>query len=149
MREKVIKRGLYGIPIGITIGYIITIIISLAIGSGKYFSCVPEIIEIFESEIVAVIIQTLLCGLIGGIYSASSVIWEMESWSIVKQTGIYFGIISITMLPIAYFTHWMEHSVRGFLIYFGIFLVIFFIIWVIQYKIWKNKVKKIDNKVRN
>jgi len=30
---------------------------------------------------------------------------------IAKQTGIYFLILSLTMFPIAYITHWMEHSV--------------------------------------
>lgn len=81
------------------------------------------------------------------ILTASSVIWEMDSWSIVKQTGIYFSIISVVMLPIAYFAYWMEHSVGGFLIYFGIFAFIFVVIWIIQFGIGRYNVRKMNEKL--
>ncbi len=47
------------------------------------------------SEINAVILQTVLSGMIGTVFSASSVIWEIEYWSITKQTTIYFFITSV------------------------------------------------------
>lgn len=99
------------------------------------------------NEINAVILQTILCGILGVGFAASSVIWEMDSWSIVKQTGIYFSIISATMLPIAYFAYWMEHSVVGFLIYFGIFALIFVVIWIIQFCIGRYNVRKMNEKL--
>ena len=114
-------RSLLGFPLGITMGYLITILISLGWANGYYSPCVPELISIMGKEINAVILQTVLCGILGTGFAARYVIWEMDSWSIVKQTGIYFSIISVIMLPIAYFEYWMEHSVVGFLIYFGIF----------------------------
>ncbi len=77
-------------------------------------------------------------------FSASSVIWKIEDWSIVKQTGIYFVIVSAIMMPIAYFTHWMEHSIAGLLSYIVIFVFIFIIIWIIEYVIWKYNVNKIN-----
>lgn len=96
------------------------------------------------NEINAVILQTILCGILGVGFAASSVIWEIDSWSIVKQTGIYFSIISVIMLPIAYFAYWMEHSVVGFLMYFGIFALIFVAIWIIQFCIGKYNVRKMN-----
>jgi len=80
------------------------------------------------------------------IFAACSVIWEMDRWSIAKQTCIYFLITSLVMMPIAYFTNWMEHTIIGFLLYFGIFAAIFIAVWFVQYRIWKNKVKKINSK---
>lgn len=144
MRKKLILRGLLGLPIGITIGYLITIVISLVWAEGYYSPCVPELIAIMGNEINAVILQTALSGLLGAGFAASSVIWEMEDWSIVKQTGIYFLVISVIMLPIAYFTYWMEHSLKGFLIYFGVFALIFIIVWVIQFIIGRQMVKKMN-----
>ena len=35
----------------------------------------------------------------------ASVIWEIDSWSLAKQSGIYFSIACVTMLPIAYITN--------------------------------------------
>ncbi len=147
MRKKIILRGILGVPIGITIGYLITIFISLGLANGYYSPCVPELISIMGSEIRAVILQTVFCGILGAGFAASSVIWEIDHWSLVKQTGIYFVIASVIMLPIAYFAYWMQHSVMGFLIYFGIFILIFAIIWVTQFAIGKHNVRKMNEKL--
>lgn len=146
-KKTMITRGLMGIPIGITIGYLITIFISLGWGEGYYSPCVPQLAEAVGSEIGAVILQTALCAVLGAVFGGASIIWELDEWSIVKQTGIYFLIISVTMLPVAYVTHWMEHSVKGFLLYFGIFLGIGIAMWITQYFLWKIRVKKIQEKV--
>lgn len=147
MKKKVILRGVLGFPIGVTIGYFITIFISLVWADGNYSPCVPELIETAGNEIRAVFLQAVLCGVLGAGFAASSVIWEMESWGLAKQTGIYFIVISLIMLPIAYITYWMEHSVRGFLSYFGIFVLIFVIIYVIELFIGKRIVKRMNDKL--
>ena len=147
MKKKIIKRSLLGFPLGITMGYLITILISLGWANGYYSPCVPELISLMGNEINAVIFQTILCGILGVGFAASSVIWEMDSWSIVKQTGIYFSIISVIMLPIAYFAYWMEHSAVGFLSYFGIFVLIFAIIWITLFVIGKHNVRKMNEKL--
>lgn len=75
----------------------------------------------------------------------ASIIWELDSWSLAKQSGIYFLIASIIMLPIAYVANWMEHSIGGFLSYAGIFVAIFVMVWWIQYLSWKQRIKKIND----
>ncbi len=130
MKKKIIIRSLLGFPIGIAIGYLITILTSLVWAKGYYPPCVPELISVMGNEINAVILQTVLCKILGTGFAANSIIWEMYNWSLVKQTGIYFSIISVIMLPIAYLAYWMEHSVAGFFIYFGIFVLIFAVIWI-------------------
>lgn len=147
MKRKVVLRGIIGIPTGIAIGFLITIIISLWMGDGRYYPCVPQLVETVGNEIGSVVLQTGLCALLGAVCAAASVIWEMETWSIVKQTGIYFIILSLTMLPIAFVTHWMEHTVSGILLYFGIFAMVFAAMWLIQYMIWKGKIKNLNKKM--
>ena len=147
MKKKIILRGILGIPIGITIGYLITIFISLGLANGYYSPCVPELISMMGSEIRAVIVQSVFSGILGAGFAASSVRWEIDHWSLVKQTGIYFAIASLLMLPIAYLAYWMEHSVVGFLSYFGIFILIFAMIWAIQFAIGKYNVKKMNEKL--
>ncbi len=149
MKKKILLRGILGFPIGVTIGYVITIFISLGRADGSYVPCVPELIDTVGSEINAVALQALLCGLLGAGFAASSVIWEIENWSLTKQSGIYFLIISIIMLPIAYFSYWMEHSVAGFFSYFGIFVLIFAIIWVIQFALGKRNVRKMNENLHH
>ena len=144
MKKKIIIRCSLGFLIGITIGYLITILISLVYADGYYSPCVPELISMTGSEINAVILQALLCGLLGAGFGVSSVIWEVDRWSIVIQTGIYFLIASIIMLPTAWLLYWMEHSIKGFLSYFIIFLLIFVIIWIIQFLVGKQNVRKMN-----
>lgn len=144
MSKKIILRSLLGFPIGISIGYLITIFTSLIYADGYYSPCVPALISMTGNEIYAVILQAFLCGVLGTGFSASSVIWEIEHWGIVKQTAIYFLITSIVMMPIAYCLFWMEHSLAGFLMYFGIFVLIFVLVWIIQFMIGKHIVRQMN-----
>ncbi len=145
MKKKAFLRGLVGVPIGVSIGYAITIVISLFWAEGYYSPCVPELADAVGSEIYAVALQAILCGLLGAGFAAASVIWEVERWGLVKQTGLYFLVISILMMPIAYVAYWMEHSVWGFLSYFGIFALIFAVIWVMEWLIGRYNVRKLNS----
>ena len=147
MKKTIIILGLRGIPVGITIGYLITIFTSFILSNGEYYPCTPSLVNMVGSVIGAVIFQTIMCGVIGFVFASSSIVWSIDEWSIAKQTGIYFLIISFTMLPIAYLTHWMEHSIVGFLMYFGIFISIFIVLWISQYLFWKSRVNKISDKI--
>ena len=148
MKKKIMLRCVLGFPIGVTIGQIITIMLSLIWAKGYYAPCVPELAVAMGNEINAIILQTTLCGMLGMGFSASSIIWEIEHWGITKQTVIYFLIVSAIMMPIAYFTYWMEHSVAGFLSYFGIFALIFAIVWVIQFTIGRYNVRKMNENLQ-
>lgn len=140
-------RGLFGIPLGVFIGYLITILISLTINDGSFYPCVPQLITVLGSEIAAVTFQAVLCGILGSCSAMSSVVFQMEHWSITKMTVIHFLILSFCMLPTAYFTYWVNHSISGILSYFGIFLVMYALIWVIQRVIWKKQLKAINQKL--
>lgn len=144
MKKKIIMRGLLGLPTGIAIGFVITLIISACIGNGSFYPVTPELIDTMGNELNAVILQTVLCAVMGVGFAAASVIWELDSWSLAKQSGIYFMIISVIMLPIAYVTNWMKHTALGVLSYMAIFVAIFIIVWLSQYLLWKRKIKKMN-----
>ena len=148
MKKEFVLRVFIGLLGGIVISYLITIGISLAIGDGSYYSCVPSLIERFGNEVTAIIIQTILSAVLGAGFAGSSIIWEMDEWSLLKQTSIYFGIVSVLMMTVAYICEWMEHSVKGILSYFGIFFAIFIVIWIVQYLIWKIRISKIKESIQ-
>ena len=97
MKKKIIMRGLFGLPTGIAIGFVITLIISICIGNGSFYPVTPELIDATGNELNAVILQTVLCAIMGAGFAAASIIWELDSWSLAKQSGIYFMIISVIM----------------------------------------------------
>ena len=149
MKKKLIGRGLIGFPVGIAIGYVITVIISICIGDGFFHPVNPELVNKMGSELNAILIQTGLSGIMGTGFAMASVIWEIDSWSLAKQSVIYFSIACVTMFPIAYITNWMKHNAIGILSYVGIFVAISGITWLIQYFVWKRKVKRMNDRVRN
>ena len=148
MKKKLIQRVVVGLPIGIAIGQIITVIISLIRGSGEYYACVPEFTAEIGNEAYAVALQTLLCGVMGIGFAAASVIWEWERLSIAAQTGLCLGIYALCILPTAYFAKWMEHSVTGILSYCGIFAASFVFVWLVQFVIWRIRLNKINEKLK-
>ena len=149
MTRKIILRGLIGVPIGITISYLITIIISICIGKGIYYPVTDELIGLMGNELNALILQTIISALMGAGFSMLSVIWEINSWSLFKQSAIFFGSSCLLMFPAAYLLNWMSHTAIGILIYVGIFILIFVIIWLSYYFYMKNKIKKMNSKINN
>ncbi len=144
MKKQILLRGMLGFPLGLAMGYLITIFISLTVSDGRYYPYVPELAAVMGNEINAVLLQAVLCGILGAGFGACSVIWQIESWGILKQTGIYFSIISVIMLPTAYVSYWMEHSLKGILSYFGIFVLISAAVWIVQYAAAKHNVRKMN-----
>lgn len=145
--KNLFSRIFIGLLGGIVICYLITIGVSLVIGDGNYYPCVPALAQRFGNELTAVVVQMALGAVLGAGFAGASMIWEQDDWSLLKQTGIYFAITSVLMMTIAYICEWMEHSVRGFLIYFGIFFTIFVVVWLVQYAIWKARISKIKRKL--
>ncbi len=148
MKKEVLKRAALGSVVGIALGQVISVIISLCVGTGEFIICAPEFTESMGNEMTAAAVQTLLCAVMGAGFAGASVIWEIEKLNIAAQTGICFGIYSLIMFPIAYFSYWTEHTVSGCLTYFAYFAGTFVIIWIVRYFSWRNKIKAINNKIK-
>lgn len=147
MKRKIIMRGLFGLPAGIAIGFVITLIISACIGDGSFHPAAPGLIGAMGSELSAVVLQTVLCAVMGAGLAAASVIWEIDSWSFFRQSSVYFLTVSVIILPIAYAASWMKHSLSGALSYAGVFAASFIVFWLFQYFNWKNKIKKMNDRI--
>lgn len=145
---KLLQRCLVGAPIGLLVCQMISIVISVIIHDGTYYAVVPELIPICKSEVNAVIVQTVCALLYGSVWAGSSVIWEIDEWSLLKQSSIHFLITSIVTFPVAYMTRWMQHTISGIVSYFGIFVTIYVFIWITQYFSMKSKIAQLNSKVK-
>lgn len=54
MKKEIVKRSLLGIPLGITISYLLSIIISYLAKSEDYIPCAPAFLALFASSLQAV-----------------------------------------------------------------------------------------------
>ena len=148
MKKAILARALMGFPMGIAIGQGISLLVSAILGGGTFPACVPSFVTAVGSELGAVALQPLLCGILGAASAASSLVWAAD-WSLLKRTVANFLLLSGAMLPIAYVTGWMEHSVKGFLLYFAAFTLIFALIWLCQYLALKRRIKRLNEKVQS
>jgi hypothetical protein len=147
MKKKLLMRCLLGAPVGVTISLIITIVISYFFRDGAYHAVVPELAAACGSEINALTLQTVCSLLYGAAWAGASLIWEAESWSLLKMTVVHLVVCSAATFPVAYFMRWMHHSVTGFLLYFGVFLLIYAVIWLSMYGSLKKKLRAINEKL--
>ncbi len=148
MKKKVLERCLMGAPLGILIGMGCTLFISWMIGDGAYHAVVPELTVQCGTEFNAVLVQTLWTLLYGAVWGGASVIWEVEQWSILRQTVTHLILVCASTFPVAYLLHWMPHSAAGMASYFGIFLGIYLCIWLIQYAAIRRRIAQFNKKMR-
>lgn len=119
----------------------------MIIGDGSFYPVNPALLNKMGSELNAVLFQTVISGIMGTGFAMASMIWEIDSWSIAKQTGVYFAIASVLMFPLSYIANWMPHSLAGILSYVAIFVAMFIVIWLLQYFIVKRNIKDLNERV--
>jgi len=142
--KKIVSRVLYSFPIGISCSVGISLLLSFIFGEGKYYPFASPLVLFTGSEVKAMLMQTILSGILGSVFGGMSFIWEIERWSILKQTAVYFLSVSIPMMGISYLLYWMEHSLSGFLFYFLIFVMVFIVVWLFNLAGYWFKVRRMN-----
>jgi hypothetical protein len=99
------------------------------------------------NELSAVILQYVLSGVLGFACALGSAIFEIEHWSIARQTVAHFLLISGSMLPISYVCRWIGPDARSIAVYFGIFGGIYLVIWFILLQYWKRKIRQVNKRL--
>lgn len=149
MKKKLLFRALMGAPIGVTVSLIITIIFSLCVGHGEYFPAPHELIDWCGGNSTNAVIVQMICSLfVGAVGAGSSVIWEIEKWSLLKQTLVHFAVIAVPFFGIGYVMNWMPHHLYGALCYVGGFLLVYLIMWLSIYFSIKSKIKKMNKQLQ-
>ena len=86
--------------------------------------------------------STFITGLIVTSVVAASVIYEVESWSLIKQSIIHFLIMLITVYPCLVFSNWFPNKMALDLVkIFGLFLVVGIILWTVAYILFDKILK--------
>ena len=144
MTKEVIKRALLGFMIGVFIGQTILILESLNAGDGNFYAVSTYLEAHSSSKLAAVIIQYLITGLIGMTFAAGSAIFELDNWSLLKQTIVHLVVTSVVMYVAGYFCGWFPHTVASTLIWFGVFIVVYIIFWTSFFFYYRKKTREIN-----
>ncbi|MFV0412440.1 MAG: DUF3021 domain-containing protein [Oscillospiraceae bacterium] len=138
---------------GTFIATLITILISLTTSlSGEnpwqYLPMVPGFEAAVGNQLGAFALQFFLSGLLGAGFAAASLIFETERWSFAFQSLLHFVVLAGIMLPIAWVTRWMEHSLGGVLGYLLIFVAIYFVIWLCYSLPTRRKIERMNRALK-
>ncbi len=145
MKKKVLFRSLLGLLSGVALGQLIAIVISAIKGDGSFYAVIPELVNDYGGEQSAVIVQTILLGVSGAIVGAASMIWEIDGWSLTKQTCAHFCLFAIPFTIVAYVLYWVPHSVIGVAVWLVILVMIYAAIWCGAYFSAKRKIQKLND----
>ena len=148
MLNKIIKRALLGFVYGVFIGQTILILESLMVGDGNFYAVSTYLVNHTSTRISAVIIQYLITGIIGMTFAGTTVIFEIDSWSILGQTALHFIITSIVMYLAGFFCGWFPHTLGSTLIWFAVFIVVYLIMWLSFSLYYKKKTKAINDSLK-
>ena len=119
IKKAVLKRAILGFIYGVFIGQTILILESLFKHDGNFYFVSQSLFELAGTKLGGVIIQYLLTGLIGTTFAASTVLFELDEWSLLRQTVTHFIITSIVMYLAGFLCGWFPHTVRSTIIWFA------------------------------
>lgn len=147
--KKILLRGLLGIPLGITIEHLIALVISLSLADGRFHAVTPYLAQQCGSEAMAVLWSTVGCALLGAVSAGSSVIFEMERWSILRQTVTHLVVLGGAYFTAAFTLGWYEPNLKQILFSLLIFCSTYVGIWLAQYWGYLKKIRQINEKLES
>ena len=146
--KEFFKRSIMGFVYGVFIGQTILILESLAGGNGNFYPVSAYLLQHSSSQMVAVIIQYFLTGIIGISFATTTLIFEIDSWSITAQTALHFAITSVVMYIAGFLCGWFPHTLGSTLIWFAVFIVVYLIMWLSFSLYYKKKTKAINDSLK-
>lgn len=110
MIKQVLKRTLMGFVIGMPVGTLILILLSYTTESGALFFT-PVLLERTGSEATALLVQTLLSGVVGAVGMGGACFFDLDGWSVPASALAHWTVYTLVFLPIGFFLGWLEGPV--------------------------------------
>lgn len=87
--------------------------------------------------------STFITGVIITAVVATSVLYEIESWTLTKQSIVHFAIMLITVFPCLLFSGWFPiKGIVDVLKVLGIFLFVGAVLWAFAYFLFTKIIRK-------
>ena len=139
MLARILKRAGLGFLLGMAMGDLI----AYFTGSGSGLPVAPDLIKAVGSEEAALLIQTVLSGLIGAAGLGGMLFYEIEEWSMLRTMITHFALISAVFLTVSRVLCWVS-TVTEMLIMEGIMLAAYLIVWVIMCAVYRSQVSELN-----
>ena len=151
MLKTALKRGALSFPIGVGVSQLVNILISLGLGHGGYLSVLPDFAARFPNELTAVVAQALLTGLLSFTFAASSVFFQVDEWSFLRQCATHFAVTAAVWLPVVWLV-WIPRTspaLKSLIIIAINFAAVYAITWGAQVAVNRRTARAINEKIQS
>lgn len=126
-------RGIFGIFIGLAIGYTVFTGIILAHG---------------ELNVVAetIVFNYGMAVIVGFYMGAISIVYDVEEWSILRQTTTH-GLMVLPYVPFAFVVGWAPPTLGGRLLFILFYILVYMTIWLSIRAYWKKRVVELNKEL--
>uniref|UniRef100_UPI0023F3718D DUF3021 domain-containing protein n=1 Tax=Propionimicrobium lymphophilum TaxID=33012 RepID=UPI0023F3718D len=115
--------------------------------SSSYSPGVPEFLNSFGNENVAVLIERLIYAAYGIISSFAGLLYRNETRPLILNTALHFGIVLICGIAAGSYLKWWGSSFDMLGVIITIVLI-YLLIWLFNWLVARAEVKKINQKLR-
>ena len=144
MLKKTTQLAFTGFILGMAIGNIIAIVSSYAAG-GQVLAFSPELLEKTGSAALALLLQTLLSGLMGAVSFGGVILYEIDSLPLPAVSIIHCAMILAVYFPIAFSLYWLEPTLRDTGTMGLIMISAYAVIWLIMYAHYRTEVREMND----
>ena len=107
----------------------------------------PEFVERFESEAIALCVQLLLVGIMSGVTAAGTAIFELKRPGILVQSLLFLLLMIAAWIPVACYVWGFHKYVASMISTLVNIVVTYGICWGIQYKLCRRDVQEINQRL--
>jgi hypothetical protein len=147
MLKRALLRGMNSFIYAVAINVILALVITAIVNKPDFVPLVPDYAAHFDSKVVALLLQFVLIGFTSAAFGAGSVILEIERWSLLKQSVIYFIVTTVIWIPVSIFCWGIDKYTAAFVSMICSYVASYVITWSIQYSLCKKSVAKINQKL--
>ena len=145
MKKKVIHYLVFGFLEGAVVGNLIAFLTSL--GSGHMGVVTPTL----AARVTlggAIVLQSLLTGVLGVAAVGGMLYYEIERWSLAKATVVHFAGIVVAYVGAALALDWLPLTVAAYAISIAVMAFAFGVIWLVMYLRWRAQVHKMNEELK-
>ncbi|CAH1852137.1 DUF3021 domain-containing protein [Convivina praedatoris] len=144
---KYVRIIRFGIITGTFIGFMSALFFSWLYGANNLYPSSPQFVEQFSNNLIAITVSAVIWALMGVVFSTAQMIFEVESWSITKQTVWHFITTYTGYTILAILAGWFPLNFWYLLQYTLIFVVVYIIIWLISMYVARRNVAKLNQEL--
>ena len=146
MLRTTIKLALAGFIIGMSVGNLITIIIT-SLNGGDTIIFSDALLGRTGNAATALAVQTVLSGVLGAIAMGGSVLYRIDQWPMPVISLIHYLIIMITYVLIGLYLGWIRRA-TDIIVMSAAMGIAYFILWLILYLIFRLKARELNQLIK-